>query len=85
MTQYEPKELAEACADFVKSEFGEFLMFQLGLQYNGLHQSAEASDLTVEQKAMKIERAAGLKLAMDFVTSRAELHKQGYHREAESS
>ena len=80
MSNLDAKRLAEAIKDFTASDLGQDYLTALGLQYNGLHHAAESEDLSIEQKAMKIERAAGVKWAIDYLTSRETLLDQGYYK-----
>lgn len=73
----DPKLITEAAKQFSDSEFGKHYIAQLSIIYNGLHQEAEGN-LSIEQKAMKIERAAGLKIALDFISERVALFEQEY-------
>jgi len=75
MSEWTERQVAEAADAFAKSEFGERFLSALSLQYNGWHQDAESEQLTSEQKAMKVERAAGVKWAIDYVTTRQMLLK----------
>lgn len=88
MTEYDlsnPAELAKACAEFIETDFGAFYIQQLSLQYNALHQAAESEEMSVERKALTVERAAGLKKAIDFLTTRSALSAAGYHEEPEET
>lgn len=71
------KQVAEMASEFLKTPFGEMFIAAASLQYNGLHHEAEDQTATCEQKAFKVERAAGVKWAIDYLTQRAELLKQG--------
>lgn len=77
MNELTRKQAAELAKKFAETEFGDFMLMSLGQKYNDLHHDAEGSSLTIEQKAMLIERAAGLKLAIDFVMVRVEAAKRG--------
>jgi hypothetical protein len=79
------KHIATLSSEFLKTELGELFVEQLSLHYNNLHQEAEGDSLTIEQKAMKIERAAGVKFAITWLTSRDELLAQGYWKDASQS
>jgi len=72
------KKVAELCQIFLSSEFGKYYITQLSLQYNALHQEAEKHGLSLAQKAMCVERAAGVKLAIDFLQERARLLEGGH-------
>lgn len=82
MKQYAPlegKDLAIEAKAFTESRFGQVLLKQLSLHYNALHQEAESEGLTVEQKVMKIERAAGAKWAIDYIMTRVKSLDEGYY------
>lgn len=72
------KQIAEMASQFVASEFGQYYLTMLSTEYNGWHQEAEG-DLSVEQKALKVERAAGLRFAIDWLTGKDKLVKSGYY------
>lgn len=76
------EQLADECAKFVASEFGQQAMTAFGLMYNGLHQEAENA-VTSEEKAFKVERAAGLKEAISWFQTRAQMSEQGTLRTKE--
>lgn len=75
------KDLALRIKDFIETDLGEQYLTSLSLQYNVLHQRAEAEGLSMEQKAFLVERAAGLKTAITYLTSRAEQLDKGYYDE----
>ena len=72
------KQLSELANEFVESPFGKHYLAQLALVYNALHQEAEREELTTEQKAMKVERAAGLRVAIDYMTGKQKLLQGGH-------
>lgn len=78
----EARKLAEQITDFLRTDLGQHLLKQLSLQYNGLHHQAEGQELTVEQKAMRIERAAGVKWVIDYLMQRKHLLETGHYKEA---
>ena len=63
--------ISEQAKAFLASPFGKQYIAALGMQYNGLHQDAEREDLSPSQKAMKVERAAGVKFAISYLEERA--------------
>lgn len=69
--------IAEAAKEFANSDFGKHFITKLSLTYNGLHHDAEKAE-TVEAKAMKVERAAGVKVAIDFISERIALLDNGH-------
>lgn len=77
MSQADAKSAAEAASEFLASEFGQVYIAALSLKYNSLHQEAEDPELSIERKAFLIERAAGLKLAIDYLTVRDDAVKRG--------
>lgn len=72
------KALAELAKAFQDDPFGSYVLTQYSLQYNALHQQAESPSLSAEQKAMLIERAAGVKWAIDLITTKVKLMDEGY-------
>ncbi len=80
MSDIDAKREAELVHDFLGTELGEHYLTQLSLQYNGLHQAAESEALTFEQKALKVEKAAGVKVAIDILTQADALHEAGYFK-----
>lgn len=72
------EKVARLTHDFLETDLGKHHLAQLSVQYNGLHQEAESEKLSIEQKALKIERAAGLKIAIDLLTGPERLLAQGY-------
>jgi hypothetical protein len=78
---YTAKQIAEMASEFVESEFGQMYLNALNLSYNGLHQAAESEELTAERKGLKIERAAGVKLAITWLTGKDALVKAGHYKE----
>ena len=78
------KQIAEMASSFLESDFGKLYLGYLNTQYNVLHQSAEADDLDVNRKAMKVERAAGVRFGIDWLTGKDKLLKTGYYDEKEA-
>lgn len=72
------KRIAELVSEFLETDLGEHYLATLGVEYNGLHQEAESESLTASQKAMKIERAAGVKFAINWLTQRKTLLDGGH-------
>lgn len=66
-----PEQVNAACYDFIRSDLGQHCLTQWSNKYNELHHTAEGEGLTPAQKAAKVDRAAGLKIAIDFLTTRA--------------
>jgi hypothetical protein len=77
MSELTRKQAAELARMFTESEFGQFMMLALSQKYNELHHAAEDETLGIEKKAMIVERAAGLKIAIDFIVNRTEAAKLG--------
>jgi hypothetical protein len=73
----ELERVAKLYATGIKSEFGQRHLTWLTLLYNQLHQEAEG-DLTAEQKAFRVERAAGVKQVIDYLMTQQELIESGY-------
>lgn len=81
--KFEPtaKQLAELAQAFLETDFGQYYLQVMSVQYNALHQAAESKELSIEQKALQVERAAGLKWAINWLTNQDQLLKQGYYEE----
>ena len=79
------KHVATLINQFLETELGQLYVEQLSVHYNGLHQAAEAQGLDIEHKALLVERAAGVKFAITWLTSRDELLAQGYFKDASQS
>lgn len=62
-----PQQIAELADAFLESDFGKHYIQQLQLNYNTLHHEAESQNATAEQKAFLVERAAGVKFAIDYL------------------
>lgn len=80
-SQLTPKQIAEMASSFVESDFGQYYLTQMNLHYNALHQASESEDLSLAHKAYKVERAAGLKFAISWLTGKDSLLKSGYYDE----
>lgn len=78
MSKLEGELLAKAISKFLSTELGEQFLTTLSLHYNDLHHQAEDVALTAEQKAMKVERAAGVKWCIDYLTQRQKNLEDGY-------
>jgi hypothetical protein len=77
MANYSALQTAQMASDFLDTPFGEYFMEQMGIIYNDFHQKAEGKDLNIESKAMLIERAAGIKEAIDFILTRKRNLEEG--------
>lgn len=63
---------------FMLSDIGLSFMRSLNTKYNDLHHKAELESMTAEQKAFYVERAAGIKFAIDWMANRNQQHESGY-------
>lgn len=72
-----PKQIAEEANAFIDSPFGKHFINQLQIKYNSLHHDAEHVDLSAEQKAYRVERAAGVKMAIDYLFMRRQRVESG--------
>lgn len=72
-----PKQIAEMANEFTESLFGKWYLSQLSGKYNELHHQAESEELGVDQKAAKVDRAAGVKKAIDIVMERRQRYLSG--------
>lgn len=71
--------LAEMAAEFLETPYGKYAIAKLAELYNQLHHDAEAAE-SVDVKAFKVERAAGLRLAMDLLMNDVAAMKAGYFK-----
>lgn len=83
MSELSLKEQAQQAKQFLNTQYGAQFITKLSLLYNNLHQEAENEGINVEAKAMKIERAAGLKIAITELTGIVDLLDQGLLEEKE--
>lgn len=74
----DPERSAREIVAFLKTELGEYFVTVLNTFYNDLHHQAENESLTAEQKAMRIERAAGVHWAINFFIERKRLLESGH-------
>lgn len=72
------QKMSEDVHAFMLSDLGIYFMQSLSTKYNDLHHKAELETMTAEQKAFYVERAAGLKFAIDWVANRNQQHESGY-------
>lgn len=75
--QLSPAEIAERAHAFMQTEFGQLFLTSLSGIYNDMHHKAEKEDLSIEQKALYVERAAGIKVAIDWMLERKANHDRG--------
>jgi len=75
--QMSPEQLGKLAADFLGTEYGKHVLAKLSVIYNAFHHEAEDGK-TMEVKALAVERAAGVKEAIDLLTRDAALYKQGH-------
>lgn len=72
------EQVAEQVQAFLATPLGKRYLQTLSVQYNNLHQEAESEALTPGQKAAKIDRAAGVKFAINWLTDREALRAAEY-------
>jgi hypothetical protein len=81
MTDLDPMTLAEKLTAFMDSDTGLALLTAMNNEYNQLHHKAEDFTLSMEHKAYKVERAAGIKWCIDWMmTRKANLERGAYKR-----
>lgn len=78
---YTAKQIAEMTQAFLETEFGQYYLEQMNLQYNGWHQQAEGKGLEPHAKATFVDNAAGLKYSITWLTGKQKLAELGYHEE----
>lgn len=71
-------EIAEDINGFLASSTGQHLIKTLNDKYQLWHHQAEQVG-TIEGKAMLVERAAGLKFAIDWLSERNTNYENGYY------
>lgn len=76
MTQLtdDDERLARLAHAFLRTEYGQYLVSKLADVAYQLHLAAEDAE-TCEGKAFKIERAAGVRKAIELMTSNAQLYE----------
>jgi hypothetical protein len=75
--QLDVKRLAQLAQQFLDTVYGGWSIAKLSAIYNNLHHEAEEAQ-SIDEKALKVERAAGLRLAIDLLTHDAALLETGY-------
>lgn len=73
----DPLTVAEDVNAFLLSDLGKIYMTALNGKYNEMHHKAELETMSAEQKAFYVERAAGLKIAMNWMISRKQNYDNG--------
>lgn len=76
--EIDPQKTAEDVHAFMLSDLGKQYMQSLSAKYNEMHHKAELETMTAEQKAFYVERAAGIKFAIDWFVNRNQQHESGY-------
>jgi hypothetical protein len=71
-------EIAEDIYGFMHSSTGKHLIKTFTDEYHTLHRKAEQAT-TMESKAMLVERAAGVKYAIDWFQERKTNYESGYY------
>lgn len=71
------KQTLEDVHAFVGSDLGEQYLTSLSAKYNEMHHKAELETMTAEQKAFYVERAAGIKFAIDWLVNRNGQYERG--------
>lgn len=66
--------LATDAHAFIETPYGMYVVEKLASLNYALHQAAE-DEPTIEGKALKVERAAGLRQAIELLTSNAKLYE----------
>lgn len=82
LDELDPERIGRLSLEFQKTEFGQYLMAALKQMHYGLHQEAENAT-GIEAKALKVERAAGVREVIDAVTMPAMLFN--FLREADAA
>lgn len=59
-------------AEFIKSEYGGYLMEVLKAMHYGLHQEAESAE-TLERRGLQATKAAGVRDVIDLITGQAQM------------
>jgi hypothetical protein len=75
----DPQKMAEDVHAFILSDLGKYYMQSLSAKYNEMHHKAELETMTAEQKAFYVERAAGMKFAIDWMINRNGQYESGYY------
>lgn len=73
----DPKQTLEDVHAFMLSDLGKQFMVGMSAKYNDMHHKAELETMTAEQKAFYVERAAGIKFAIDWFTNRNGQYERG--------
>ena len=80
MREYTATELNELTYEFLRTEYGQYVVGWLSQQYNLEHQYAENEGISNEVIGQHINRAKGIKQAIDFF----EHHKTLFEQEREA-
>lgn len=75
----DPLQTVEDVHAFILSDLGKQFMAAMASKYNDFHHKAELETMTAEQKAFYVERAAGVKYAIDWMANRNQQYESGYH------
>lgn len=76
MSDLNLKQLGAFGSQFLQTPYGEYVVEKLSELYNGEHHKAEEAT-TIEQKALAVERAAGIRVAIDLLTHDAAMYDAG--------
>lgn len=79
MSDKTSEEIGQDISLFLSTDTGVRYLQALELKYNTLHRNAEEITLNIEQKAMSIERAAGVKWCIEWLTQRSISYESGYY------
>lgn len=79
MSDKTSEETGQDISLFLSTDTGVKYLHALELKYNSLHRDAENVTLNIEQKAMSIERAAGVKWCIEWLTQRSISFETGYY------
>lgn len=79
MTDGQPnlEKMARLASAFLDTEYGTYYLTTLSELYNDEHHLAEKAD-SAEQKAAHVDRAAGMRRAIDLLTHDAQMLQSGY-------
>jgi hypothetical protein len=75
----DPQKMAEDVHAFILSDLGKQYMAALSGKYNEYHHKAEIENMTAEQRAYYVVKAAGVKEAIDWMVNRNQQHESGYY------
>ena len=68
---------ARGAYQFIQTPYGERLIQRLVELHSGLHEQAEGDSISIEQKAVLVTKAAGIKQCLDIILKEAALVSSG--------